>query len=54
MRDEEEITLETASQLLLRLEERGLQRELAAADDSRLVELQQRLAALREQIRAFA
>jgi len=54
LRDEEEITLETASQLLLRLEERGLQRELAAADDSRLVELQQRLAALREQIRAFA
>ena len=32
LRDEEEITLETASQLLLRLRERGLQRELASAD----------------------
>jgi DNA primase len=52
--DEEEITLETASQLLLRLRERGLQRELAAADDSRLVELQQALAKLRDEIRTFA
>jgi DNA primase len=52
--DEEEITLETASQLLLRLRERGLQRELANADEERLVELQQRLAALRDEIRAFA
>jgi DNA primase len=52
--DEEEITEETAKQLLLRLRERGLQRELAGADDERLVELQQRLAALRDEIRAFA
>ncbi len=54
LRDEEEITLETASQLLLRLEERGLQRELATADGERLVELQQALAKLRDEIRAFA
>jgi DNA primase len=52
--DEEEITEETAKQLLLRLRERGLQRELANADDERLVELQQRLATLRDEIRAFA
>jgi DNA primase len=52
--DEEEITLETASQLLLRLRERGLQRELADADGERLVELQQALAKLRDEIRAFA
>ena len=52
--DEEEITLETASQLLLRLRERGLQRELANADGERLVELQQTLAKLRDEIRAFA
>jgi DNA primase len=52
--EEEEITLETASQLLLRLRERGLQRELAEADDDRLVELQQALAKLRDEIRAFA
>jgi len=52
--DEEEITLETASQLLLRLEERALQRELAGADGERLVELQQELAKLRDEIRAFA
>ena len=54
LRDEEEITLETASQLLLRLRERQLQRELASADDERLVELQQALAKLRDEIRAFA
>jgi DNA primase len=54
LRDEEEITLETASQLLLRLRERAVQRELATADGERLVELQQRLSALREEIRAFA
>jgi DNA primase len=54
LRDEEEITLETASQLLLRLRERGLQRELASADGERLVELQQTLAKLRDEIRAFA
>ena len=54
LEDEEEITLETASQLLLRLRERGLQRELATADGERLVELQQELAKLRDEIRAFA
>lgn len=52
--DEEEITLETASQLLLRVQERGLQRELAGADGERLLELQQELAKLRDEIRAFA
>jgi len=54
LRDEEEITLETARQLLLRLQERGLQRELAEVDGERLVELQQELAKLRDEIRAFA
>jgi DNA primase len=54
LRDEEEITLETASQLLLRLRERKLDRELAGADGERLVELQQALARLRDEIRAFA
>jgi DNA primase len=54
LRDEDEITLETASQLLLRLRERAVERELAGADPERLVELQQRLSALREEIRAFA
>ncbi len=54
LRDEEEITLETASQLLLRLRERGMRRELASADGERLVELQQELAKLGDEIRAFA
>jgi DNA primase len=54
LRDEEEITLETGSQLLLRLRERALQRELAAADGELLVELQQALAKLRDEIRSFA
>jgi DNA primase len=54
LRDEEEITLETASQLLLRLRERRLEREMGGADGERLVELQQTLARLREEIRAFA
>ena len=52
--DEQELTVETASQLLLRLQERGVQRELAAAEGERLVELQQELAKLRDEIRAFA
>jgi DNA primase len=51
--DEEEITLETANQLILRLKERRLERELAKADGERLVELQQELAKLRDEIRAF-
>src|ERR1700758_2898675 len=54
LQDEEEITLETASQLLLRLRERGVQRELSGADGERLVELQQTLSKLRDEIRAFA
>ncbi|HEU5477434.1 MAG TPA: DNA primase [Gaiellaceae bacterium] len=54
LRDEQEITLETATQLLLRLRERKLERELASADGERLVELQQALAKLRDEIRAFA
>jgi DNA primase len=51
---EEDITVETAEQLLLRLRERRLQRELAEADDSRLVDLQQALAKIRTRIREFA
>jgi DNA primase len=54
LRDADEITLETAGQLLLRLRERGLQRQLAGADGDRLVELQQELAKLRDDIRAIA
>ncbi len=52
--DEEEITLETANQLLLRLRERMLERELAQADGEQLGDLQQALAKLRDEIRAFA
>ena len=52
--DEEDITVETAEQLLLRLRERRLQRELAEADEERLVELQQALLKVRNEIRAFA
>jgi DNA primase len=52
--DEEEITVETGEQLLLRLRERRLQRELAEADGERLVSLQHALLKLREQIREFA
>ncbi len=54
LHDEQEITLETASQLLLRLRERRLDRELSQADGEHLVELQQALAKLRDEIRAFA
>ena len=50
----EEITPETARQLLLRLQERGLQRRLAGVDDEHRIELQQELARLRDEIRAFA
>ncbi|HET7572307.1 MAG TPA: DNA primase [Gaiellaceae bacterium] len=52
--DEERIGVETAQQLLLRLRERRLQRELADADGERLVDLQQLLLKLRERIQAFA
>jgi DNA primase len=44
----------TAEQLLLRLRERGLQRELAIADGSRMAELQRQLARVRAAIREFA
>ena len=55
--DEESITEQTAEQLLLRLRERKLQRELSAlpeADEGRLVDLQQALLKIRTAIREFA
>jgi hypothetical protein len=54
MDDTDEITAETAEQMLLRLKERRLQRQLADADDERFLELQQRLAEVRTAIREFA
>ena len=44
----------TGEQLLLRLRERGLQRELAEAGNDRLPDLQQALARVRDRIREFA
>jgi hypothetical protein len=44
----------TTEQLLLRLRERRLQRELAEADVDRLLDLQQALARVRTAIREFA
>jgi DNA primase len=44
----------TGEQLLLRLRERRLRRELAGADDARMLDLQQALAEVRTAIRAFA
>jgi DNA primase len=52
--DEEQITFESTEQLLLKLRERKLERELAKADGVLLIELQQALAKLRDEIRAFA
>ena len=55
--DEDDITEQTAEQLLLRLRERKIQRELAAlseADEGRLVDLQQALLKIRTAIREFA
>jgi DNA primase len=52
--DQDDLTEETARQLLMRLRERRLQRLLAKAEGERLVELQHELAALRDEIRAFA
>jgi DNA primase len=49
-----EIDKQTAEQLLLRLRERRLQRELASADEVHLPELQRRLARVRAAIREFA
>jgi DNA primase catalytic core len=50
----ESIDVETAEQLLLRIRERRLERELAEAADDRLVDLQHTLAQIREAIREFA
>jgi DNA primase len=50
----EGIDEQTAEQLLLRLRERKLQRELAEAEDARLPDLQQALARVRDRIREFA
>ena len=50
----EGITEETAEQLLLRLRERRLRRELDSAEDERLPELQQALARVREAFRGVA
>jgi len=52
--EEEGIGPQTAEQLLLRLRERRLQRELADAADDRLVDLQQALLQIRTAIREFA
>jgi DNA primase len=49
-----EIDRQTAEQLLLRLRERRLQRELASAEESHLHELQRQLARVRAAIREFA
>jgi DNA primase len=50
----EGIDEETAKQLLLRLRERWLRRELESADDTRLASLQHALAEVRTRIREFA
>ena len=52
--DEESLTAPTTEQILLRLKERRLQRQLAEADDNRLVDLQQALLKVRTAIREFA
>ena len=49
----EGIDEETAEQLLLRLRERRLRRELEGADESRLPDLQQALAKVRTAFREF-
>jgi DNA primase len=51
--DGESITLPTAKQLLLGLRERQLERELAAAANGRVLQLQQALIKLREQMRGL-
>ena len=52
--EEQSLSEETGKQLLLRLHERRLQRELADADDDHLVDLQQALSRVRTAIREFA
>jgi DNA primase len=51
---QDDITVETTEQMLLRLRERRLQRELAEADEGRMVDLQQALLKIRTRIREFA
>ena len=51
---QDNITVETTEQMLLRLRERRLQRELAEADEGRMVDLQQALLKIRTRIREFA
>jgi DNA primase len=50
----DDITEETAEQMLLRLHERRLQRQLSDAESDHFLELQQRLAEVRTAIREFA
>ena len=50
----DDITEETAEQMLLRLRERRLQRQLSDAESDHFLELQQRLAEVRTAIREFA
>jgi DNA primase len=52
--DQESLTEETGKQMLLRLRERRLQRELSEAGDDRIVDLQQALLKVRTAIREFA
>jgi len=52
--EQESLTALTTEQLLLRLKERQLQRQLAEADENRLVDLQQALLKVRTAIREFA
>jgi DNA primase len=52
--DRDELTEETAEQMLLRLRERRLQRQLNDAKPDHFLELQQRLAEVRTAIREFA
>ncbi len=52
--DEEEISLQTAEQILLRLKERRLERELNESEGQMFLDIQRRLADLRTAIRAFA
>ena len=54
MAEREDLTEETAEQLLLRLRERRLQRQLSEAKPDHMLELQQRLAEVRTAIREFA
>lgn len=52
--DAEEISLQTAEQLLLRLKERRLERELNDSEGQLFLDIQKRLAELRSAIREFA